>query len=179
MPVALLTTIIAGYIPYLSVGLTGVLGFLPNYAQEEGLRNGTRFFLLKAAKFMLGEAYVPDNAYIAITIGTLGGLTLWMLWRQSDGGNNFISRALLIATVFTVLLSPRYGWYFTWLVPFLCIIPVASVMYLTLASFLFYALWLSDAPWHLFALNALIYIPFLFFVVLRLVLRPARWQPME
>jgi hypothetical protein len=52
-------------------------------------------------------------------------------------------------------------------------------MYLTLASFLFYALWLSDAPWHLFALNALIYIPFLFFVVLRLVLRPRRWQPME
>jgi len=45
---------------------------------------------------------------------------------------------LVLAATFTILLSPRYAWYFTWLIPFLCIVPLASVFYVTSASFLLF-----------------------------------------
>jgi alpha-1,6-mannosyltransferase len=45
MPAAFVATIALGYLPYLSVG-SRVLGFLPGYANEEGLVSGSRFFLL-------------------------------------------------------------------------------------------------------------------------------------
>src|SRR6266508_1018848 len=46
MPIALVATIVAGYLPYLGVGPLGVLGFMPGYAQERGIVSGEQFFLL-------------------------------------------------------------------------------------------------------------------------------------
>ena len=48
MPLAFAVTIVAAYLPYLSVGPMGVLGFLPGYASERGMVNGEQFFLLVA-----------------------------------------------------------------------------------------------------------------------------------
>jgi hypothetical protein len=60
--------------------------------------------------------------------------------------------------VFTALLSPRYSWYFTWLIPFLCFVPAISVYYLTAASFILYWLWVDSG--RIFSLNMALYAPF-------------------
>ncbi len=48
MPAIFAAIVALGYACYSSVGL-GVFGYLPGYAQEEGLDSGTRFFLLTFA----------------------------------------------------------------------------------------------------------------------------------
>jgi alpha-1,6-mannosyltransferase len=54
--------VVAGYLPYLSVG-RGVFGFLPEYAKEEGIDSGVRFFPLD----VIDRAFhisIPSGAYI-------------------------------------------------------------------------------------------------------------------
>ena len=46
LPIAFAITIVLCYFPYLLGAGAGVLGFLPQYAKEEGLQNGGRYYLL-------------------------------------------------------------------------------------------------------------------------------------
>src|SRR6266576_2058138 len=58
MPLACAGTILITYLPYLSVGPLGVLGFLPGYARERGMISGEQFFLLTVARQLFG-AHLP------------------------------------------------------------------------------------------------------------------------
>ena len=42
---------------------------------------------------------------------------------------------------FLLLTTPRYPWYYVWLVPFLCITPSVGWLYLTFGSVLLYLVW--------------------------------------
>ena len=162
MPAAFAATFVAAYLPYLSVGLRRALGFLPAYTDEEGLQSGARFFILSLARKLFGEG-LPGAAYVAFALGVLAALGLWALWKREAGGLDFATRALVIATAFTALLSPHYSWYFVWLVPFLPLAPprvVVPVVYLTAASFALYRTWLGDGPAEMFALGSFMYLPF-------------------
>jgi hypothetical protein len=162
MPLAFGITLAAGYLPYLSVGARRVLGFLPGYANEEGLQSGARFFLLQIAQALFGESRIAGAAYIAFALVVLGALAAWCLFKRESGERDFAVRAALLATAFTVLLSPHYTWYFAWLVAFLCFAhanAVAPLLYLTAAAFMLYGTWLGDAPAQMLRLNAAIYLP--------------------
>lgn len=162
LPVALTATIIVAYLPYLSVGIRGALGFLPGYAEEEGLQSGTRFFLLAGARELFGEARVPNGAYIVFALLTMSVLGAYSLWTRACGERAFVNRALILATAFTLLLSPRYAWYYIWLVPFMCLLPgrhIAAASYLTIACFLLYHTWQHDTAHDQFLLNAQIILP--------------------
>jgi len=161
MPLAFVTTMFVVYLPYLSVGPMGVLGFLPGYASERGMVNGEQFFLLTAAREVF-HASVPASLYLVFVVAVLGGLSLWLMIRQQQKSDiDYIRGGLLIASVFMVLLSPHFSWYFAWLIPFLCFIPSLPVFYLTFASFLLYLTWLGDSPERVLILKALIFVPFL------------------
>jgi alpha-1,6-mannosyltransferase len=159
MPAAFIATIALGYLPYLSVG-SRVLGFLPGYANEEGLVSGSRFFLLSLLH-RLGYS-MPANLFIAISAAALLAIGIWSLWKPERDTLSYARRCLLIATVFTALLTPHYVWYFAWLVPFLCFVPSIPVLLLTLTcSFLFGAL---DGSWfgtpdEMFRINLFVYVP--------------------
>src|SRR5215216_2602901 len=71
MPLAFAATILAGYLPYLSVGPMGVLGFLPGYASERGMVSGEQFFLLSVAR-RLFSAPVPGSIYLIFAVVVLG-----------------------------------------------------------------------------------------------------------
>src|SRR5437588_1314925 len=174
MSLVSLVTIAFAYLPYLGVGPRGVLGFLPGYARERGIVSGEQFFLLAAARrFPLGF-HIPTSAFIVFAILGLALLAIWMLRTQTTGHENYVANALIIATVFTVLLSPDFPWYFAWLLPFLCFVPSAPVIYLTLSSFLLYLTWIYWSDAQVFKIKALIYLPALLLAALIFALKSRR-----
>ena len=163
LPLVFCAALVAGYLPYLSVGARRVVGYLPGYAEEEGLQSGARFFLLQLARALPGAARLPLAVYVAFAVLALGAIAAWCVFRaRAPNEQDYVRRAALLAVVFTVLLSPHYSWYFVWLVPFLCFVEakyLAPLVCLTTASFMLYGTWLGDAPAQMLRLNLCIYLP--------------------
>ena len=134
VPVAAVATIIVAYLPFLGAG-SAVLGFLPGYVQEEGLQDGTGYFLWNILRSVAPLGNVGPVLYLA-----LAGAVLVLLGLRSvfAAEGRYLASAMTLAVAAMVLLSPHYPWYFVWIVPFICFIPVPSVMYLTVACPLLY-----------------------------------------
>ena len=164
MPLAFVATIVVTYLPYLSVGPKGALGFLEGYANERGMFSGDQFFLLTVVRHLV-NANVPASAYLVFTVAVLGGLFLWMMLGKQSDDVSYIRNGLIIASIFMLLLAPHFSWYFCWLILFLCFIPAISVFYLTAASFLLYLTWINDTPDRVVLLKTLIFVPFLILVI--------------
>jgi len=158
MPVAFAVTIVVAYVPYLSVGPRAAIGFLPGYAKEQGLISGEQFYLLSLARKLFG-ANVPTAAFLVFALVFMSAVAAWVLLRR-EGRDRYVKRAALLATATAVLFAPHFSWYFAWLVPFLCFVPLASLFYLTAASFILYGSWLGDTPDQMFRLNNFLYVPF-------------------
>ncbi len=158
MPVAFAITIVVAYLPYLSAGPRAAIGFLPDYAKEQGLISGEQFYLLSLARKLFG-ANVPTAAFIIFAVVFMSAVAAWVLLRR-EGRDSYVKRAALLATATVVLFAPHFSWYFAWLVPFLCFAPLASLFYLTTASFVLYGSWLGDYPDQMFRLNNFLYVPF-------------------
>lgn len=177
MPLALGATVIAGYLPYLGAG-TGLIGFLPGYAQEEGLVSGDRFFLLDVAR--LAGVTVPTLAYVGAALVALLVIAI-RVWRERDRtALGDVRHAGLLATAFIVLISTHYLWYFGWLALFLALTPTVSLLYLTAAT-----TWLFSALWYrpffgindeMLSFDVALYVPF---ALLALAPRvwPRAWRP--
>ena len=165
MPLAFAATILIAYLPYLSVGPVGVLGFLPGYASERGMISGEQFFLLTVARRLL-TAPVPGSAFLIFALAVLGMLSVWLMRNQRSDDLRYLRNGLIITSAFMVLLAPHFPWYFAWLILFLCFIPSIPVFYLTLASFLLYLTWLGDAPQRVLMLKTLIFAPALILVLI-------------
>ena len=150
------TTIIAGYLAYLSVGPAAVLGSLPGYTNEMGILNGQQYYALGLVRKLLG-LQLAAIAYMVATVFVMGAIALWVLFRGRS--EDTLKHAMVLATATTVLFAPHFSWYFCWLVLFLCFTPRLSIFYLTIASLLLYATWLGDSPDEMFVINSLIYLP--------------------
>jgi hypothetical protein len=159
MPIALAVTIVVGYLPYLSVGPLRVLGFIPGYAQERGLVSGEQFFILGLLDRLLGVK-LPNAIFVSFAGAVLLSLALWSVFKREYDVRAYLKRSLVLGTAFMVLFAPHFSWYFAWLVPFLCFVPLASLFYLTAASFILYGTWLGDNPDHVFRLKSFLYLPF-------------------
>src|ERR1043165_647534 len=83
MPLAFAATVLLVYVPYLSVGPMGVLGFLPGYASERGMVNGEQFFLLTVARQVF-HVSVPTSVYLVFTVVVLGALSLWIMTKKQQ-----------------------------------------------------------------------------------------------
>jgi alpha-1,6-mannosyltransferase len=152
----LATTIIAGYLAYISVGPRAVFGSLPGYTQERGLLRGQQFYALSLWHKLFGFD-LPGLAYIIAVMLVMSAIGLWVLFKGRS--EDYLKHALVLATATTVLFAPHFSWYFCWLVLFLCFVPRLSIFYLTIASLLLYATWLGDSPDEMFVINSLIYLP--------------------
>ena len=170
MPLLFAATIAIAYLPYLSVGPMGVLGFLPGYASERGMVSGEQFFLLTVAR-RLFSASVPTSVYLIFAVVVLGIVSLRLMLDEREDDIRYLRNSLIIASVFMVLLAPHFSWYFSWLILFLCFIPSVAVFYLTAASFLLYLTWLGDSPDRVLILKTFIFAPFLILVAIVIWLR--------
>lgn len=160
MPLVFALTIVLAYLPYLGVGARGVIGFLPGYAQERGMFSGEQFFILTAVRRLPLGFHVPTWAFIVFTMLILAIVALWILAKQTDDYDRYLTDGLIMACTFTVLLAPDFPWYFAWLVPFLCFVPSMPAIYLTLSSFLLYLTWVYWTEDQVFKIKAAIVVPF-------------------
>ena len=159
MPAIFAAIVAVGYACYSSVGL-GVFGYLPGYAQEEGLDSGTRFFLLTLANRTMHTAISPIT-YTASCAVVMAGICIWALRRGSQP-YAFIFSALVIATMLNAFYSPHYPWYFLWLLPYLAIVPWRPAFYLVAASTYLFGTNLGAPGEPMYHLNILLYSGFAF-----------------
>ncbi len=159
MALAFALMVVLAYLPYLSVGPARALGYLPGYASERGMISGEQFFLLGVVR-RLFNMQVPALAYLIFCLLMLIAVSAWLMSERQRDDFVYLRGGLIIASVFMVLLSPHFSWYFAWLIPFLCFVASPPVFYLTLSSFLLYLNWLYWTDSSVFRIKALIFLPF-------------------
>src|SRR5262249_28434558 len=149
-------------------------GFLPTYLQEERLTTGSGFYLLSLTSLLWGID-LPAGPYLVIGAAILGATALFILFRRDAGKHGYVNGALILALVFSILVTPHYPWYFLWLLPLLCLLPYWPAVLLTaLASALYLVLEERSAGRELLV-NSLLYGAFLLAAVIQLCVH--RRQP--
>jgi alpha-1,6-mannosyltransferase len=135
---AFVGTIVAAYLPYLGAGRR-IFEFLGGYFSEEGFgESGARYFLLTLARKIIP---LPTSAFVLVAVLVLGAVALkWMVKPKRDAVD-VASGATAVIGGFLLLTTPRYAWYYVWLLPFLCFAPRLGWLYLTSAASLLYLVW--------------------------------------
>jgi alpha-1,6-mannosyltransferase len=137
LPVLFTAAIVIAYLPFLSAG-SHVLGFLPGYAGQEGFAaGGTGFYLLGLLRHLPPLTDLSARGYEAVALVILAGLGVVFVFRR-DRSHAPYAIAAALAVLFTLLLSPHYPWYFSWLVPFACFVWPKPLLWLTTACLLLY-----------------------------------------
>ena len=162
MPAVFCGALVAAYLPFAWAG-AHVFGFLPGYAAEEGFAAGAGFYWWNLAGSVLPLGGVSTLPYIAAAGCLLAALAVGVAFRRAGSGAD-IHGAALLAAAFTVLLTPHYPWYFSWLVVFACLVASPALVWLTATSFLLYLLpvW-PQIVWdrHRLLIKSALYVPFL------------------
>ncbi len=138
MLTAFVATVALAYLPYLGAG-TNPFGFLRGYIQEEGfVQSGARYFLLDVFRRLVP---IPTNVFLTLAAACLIGVAAWWLLRPKRDAVDVARGAAALIGCYLLLTTPRYAWYYAWLIPFLCLVPRAGWLYLTCASALLYLVW--------------------------------------
>ncbi len=122
LPAVVAATAVLLYLPYIAVGWK-VLGFLPGYVAEEGLSRGHGFHLLLVLEMLLGRIPFSGVVYAALFGLVMLGLAFSASFRQDRSPAASIAWLAVLLTVFMVLLTPHYPWYYLPLVPILVVYP--------------------------------------------------------
>jgi hypothetical protein len=148
-------TIIALYACYAGAG-PRVLGFLPGYGTEEGLADGTGFWLLAGLSHLVTLPRSASSIYICVAGLLIGALGLWVAFVKCPAKDREIwhSAGLLMAAI-TIAISPHYSWYFVWLALPAIVAPSRALIWLSAAPVL-----LDLDPFHeRFFWPSLVYLP--------------------
>jgi hypothetical protein len=172
-------------LPYVLGAGGSVLGFLPQYAKEEGLQNGARYYLLLLIDYVLDWCGVvhemPPAIFNGLVVAFLGLLALWAWWRQPRAGKEspeaerrWIFPGYVLALAFSVLLSSYYPWYYCWLAFFLCFVSSPATLLLTLIAWPLYRSLLEQSGDDLFRFQSRVFLPFFALLILIWIMRRLR-----
>jgi alpha-1,6-mannosyltransferase len=156
LPLAAAATVVLFYLPYLSVGW-GVLGYLPDYAREEGVTTGSGFWLLTAVQGLTGPLVYGKWLYLPSAAAVLGLMALRAAFCADRTPKATISALAWLLFTFLFLLSPDYPWYFVVLVPFLALTPFLAAWILTVGAFVLHDVINNDIVPNLPTREALLY----------------------
>ena len=137
VPLGVLTTVIVCYLPFASAG-TGVLGFLPNYAHEQGLDSGEGLLALAVLKRVGLLRPWMQTAYPVMAALLLIGLALFT---RRQGRTDLPARlqgTALLTMMALLLLTPVFPWYFLIAAPFTPLLGLLSPFVLGTGGFLLY-----------------------------------------
>ena len=164
MLIAFVVTVIVAYLPYMSAG-EKLFAFVRGYVQEEGfVQTGARYFFLDAARTV---AAIPTLVFISFATVLFGWLALRQASRVKRDAVDLGAAALCLIGTYLLLTTPRYAWYYIWVLPFLCLAPRLGWLYLASASALLYLVWYTPLvyPEVPLWLGAAIYVPTLILLV--------------
>ena len=177
LPIAFTITIVVCYLPYVLGAGAGVLGFLPQYAKEEGLQSGERYYLLVLIDYILDWCGVvhdlPPAIFTLMALAGLGAIAIWAFYRQPPLGSKntetqgqWIFSGFVLALTFSTLLSSYYPWYYSWLALFLCCVPNSAALALTLILWPLYRSLFDQSADDLFRFQSRVFLPFFALLVL-------------
>ncbi len=136
-----LAVIVLLYGLYISAG-PHVLGFMPAYDKEEGIDDGSGFWLLAGLAHLVT---LPRNIallYIAGVAVCLGLLAILVLRRHATGPAQDVVMlcrdTAVLAGAAMAALSPHYTWYFAWLALPAAVAPIPAVIWLSAAPVALY-----------------------------------------
>jgi alpha-1,6-mannosyltransferase len=143
---------------YASAG-SHVLGFLSSYGAEEGLDDGSGFWLLAGLSHLVTLPHAAGALYAACVAVGFGALALWIAQRRVMGATEDVvllcRDTAVLAACATAAISPHYPWYFAWLALPCVVAPIPAVIWLSVAPVLLYL-----DPFHeRFFWPALVYVP--------------------
>ena len=151
-------TMMLAYLSYLDTSGNS-FWFARSYFEQEGfVQSGARYFLLHVIRQVI---WIPTVVFVVFAAACLLTVVIWQMLRIKRDVSDVARGALTLIGTFLLLTTPRYAWYYVWLVPFLCFAPRMGWFYLTCASVLLYLVWYTplvypDVPlW----LGASIYAP--------------------
>jgi alpha-1,6-mannosyltransferase len=182
LPIAFTITLVVCYLPYVLGAGAGVLGFLPQYAKEEGLQSGERYYPLDLIDYILDWCGVvhdlPPAVFTSMALAGLGGIAIWAFYRQppfgrenSETQGQWIFSAFVLALTFSTLLSSYYPWYYSWLALFLCFVPSSAALALTLMLWPLYRSLFDQSADDLFRFQSRVFLPFFALLVLMWIVR--------
>jgi hypothetical protein len=129
-----------------------VFGFLGGYVREEGMKTGTRYFLLDLVRRVPGLHHLSVFLYLLVMAVAFGALAFWS-WKVSNEAQielrdrfwirsfhlperaAFLPGALFLALAMMLAFSPHYAWYVAWLIPFGVLLPNITVFAYALGLF--------------------------------------------
>ena len=157
-------TLALAYAPYAGAG-DNMFGFLRGYMQEEGfVQGGSRYFLLDLLRRLF-----PIQTLVFVILATVFLIIVaaWRLFKIKRDAVDIARGALVLIGSYLILTTPRYAWYYAWLIPFLCFVPRIGWLYLTCASALLYLLWYTPLvyPGISMWLGACLYFPTLAWLI--------------
>jgi hypothetical protein len=161
MPTFFALTIAVAYLPFLSAG-SQILGFLPGYAGQEGFdAAGAGFYLLELLRRLPVLDGLSTRVYEIGAIAALAALSAGFVLRR-DPDRPPYAMAAMAAAVFTLLVSPHYPWYFSWLTVFVCFARSFALQWLTNACVLLYLItdYVFLPSGQALAIQSMIYGPF-------------------
>ncbi len=122
MPALVAAIVALLYLPYMSVGWK-VLGFASGYAAEEGYKAGGGFWYPDLLQVLTGPIPGIGRIYLVAAGLGLAVLALRIGFRSDRSARTSIEALGVLVTVFLVLLTPHYPWYYLAATPFLAIYP--------------------------------------------------------
>ena len=109
--VGAVATVAAVYVPFVVLGGSDVLGYLPGYLAEERYDDGSRFALIAALVPGAAAAWVAP-AVLLVAAG--------LAWWRADPDRPWHAQTMLVGVVLLVV-NPLYAWYALTLVPFVAL----------------------------------------------------------
>lgn len=161
LPVSFAMAIVIGYLPFVSAG-SGILGFLPGYARQEGFdASGAGFYLLDLLHQAPGLAALDAKIYVLAAIVVLVVVSTAFVFRRNRPSRPY-GMAAILAGLFMVFVSPHYPWYFAWLIVFACFVRSLALLWITNACLLLYLLtdYVFAASTRQLVIQSIIYAPF-------------------
>jgi alpha-1,6-mannosyltransferase len=128
MPAAVVAAVALLYLPYLSVGAK-VFGFASGYVAEEGYKAGGGFWYPDLLQAITGPIPSLSRVYLAVALIGFGALALRITFRSDRSDRVTVEALALLVTVFLVLLTPHYPWYYLVAVPFLAFYPHSATLW--------------------------------------------------
>jgi hypothetical protein len=159
---------VLAYVPYLSAGRK-VFGFVREYFEEEGfVDSGARYFVLNLARRLIS---IPTSVFLVFALACLMAVAFWWLLKAKRDAADVARGAMALIGTYLLLTTPRYAWYYLWLVPFLCLAPRLGWFYLSCASVLLYLVWYTPLVYPEVPLwiGASIYVPTITWLVCKKV----------